>query len=184
MAARKKGVDVTCETCPHYLVLTEDDVLELGAVAKCAPPLRTTEVQKSLWDKLAMGQVNTVGSDHSPAPPDMKLDANFFKVWGGISGAQHTLPLLLTEGRVKRDVDLPLISQLLCTNVAERFGLPARKGGIKVGADADLALVDLSEEFRLKGLKLFYRHKQSPYMGRTLRGVVHHPDHFARANCI
>jgi len=170
--AQKRGVNVTCETCPHYLVLTEDDMLELGAVAKCAPPLRPAEARELLWQKLGAGQVNTVGSDHSPAPREMKLDENFFKVWGGISGAQHTLPLLLTEGHFKRGVDLPLISRLLSVNVAGRFDLPSRKGQIKVGADADLALVDLSAEFRVEYQDLFYRHRQSPYMGRTLRGPV------------
>jgi allantoinase len=172
VAAQKAGVNVTCETCPHYLALTEDDMLQLGAVAKCAPPLRTAEDQAELWRHFSSGHVNTVGSDHSPAPPEMKRNANFFKVWGGISGAQHTLPLLLTEGHVKRGLALPLISRLLSANVAERFHLPARKGRITIGADADLALVDLNAEFGVEYQDLFYRHRQSPYLGRALRGIV------------
>ena len=171
-AAQKLGVDVSCETCPHYLVLTEEDVLQLGAVAKCAPPLRPPAAQETLWRYLDAGQVTTVGSDHSPAPPEMKVDKNFFKVWGGISGAQHTLPLLLTEGHVKRNVALPLISRLLSVNVAQRFGLPPAKSGLKLGADADLALVDLQQEFTVEKQDLFYRHRQSPYLGRKLRGRV------------
>ena len=170
--AKKIGVDVSCETCPHYLTLTEEDVVRLGAVAKCEPPLRTAAAQAELWRQVAAEQVMTIGSDHSPAPPEMKTDANFFKVWGGISGAQHTLPLLITEGQVKRGVALPLLSRLLSFNVARRFGLPARKGSIAVGADADLALVDLGAEFTVEPQDLFYRHRQSPYVGRTLRGRV------------
>src|ERR1035441_10822331 len=84
-AAKKSGVDVTCETCPHYLVLTEDDVEKLGAVAKCAPPLRAAAIQVNLWRHLLAGDVTTIGSDHSPSPPEMKTDKNFFKIWGGIS---------------------------------------------------------------------------------------------------
>src|SRR5262249_32629003 len=95
--ARRQGVDVTCETCPHYLVLTESNMESLGAVAKCAPPLRSASAQAALGRALKAGQVTTIGSDHSPSPPEMKRGKDFFKVWGGISGVQHTLPLLLTQ---------------------------------------------------------------------------------------
>ena len=118
------------------------------------------------------GEVTTIGSDHSPSPPTMKADANFFKVWGGISGAQHTLPLMITEGHVKRGVALPLLARLLSFNVIQRFGLPPRKGGIAIGADADLALVDLGAKFTVERADLFYRHQQSPYLGRELRGRI------------
>jgi allantoinase len=171
-SAKKMGVDASCETCPHYLVLTEDDVEKLGAVAKCAPPLRPVSSRETLWRCVEAGQITTVGSDHSPSPPGMKQDANFFKVWGGISGVQHTLPLLLAEGHVNRATALPLIARLLSYNVAERFKLPAEKSGIRIGADADLALVDLSAEFTVKKPDLFYRHQQSPYIGQRLRGQV------------
>lgn len=170
-AAKKSGVDVTCETCPHYLVLTEEDLEKLGAVAKCAPPLRPAAVQENLWQHLLAGEVTTVGSDHSPSPPEMKTDKNFFKIWGGISGVQHTLPLLLTEGRTNRSVALSLITGLLSTNVASRFKIPD-KGKVAIGFDADFALVDLKEQFTVTKEELFYRHKQTPYLGRTLTGRV------------
>ncbi len=82
--ARARGIDVSCETCAHYLVLTEDDVERLGAIAKCAPPLRTLEEQAQLWQQLFAGNILMVTSDHSPAPASMKSAANFFQVWGGI----------------------------------------------------------------------------------------------------
>lgn len=186
-AAKKSGADVTCETCPHYLVLTEDDVEKLGAVAKCAPPLRHPQVQHELWQRLAAGEVATVGSDHSPSPPEMKTDPNFFKVWGGISGVQHALPLLLSERNAghrpggsgngghssgpERNPALQLISDLLSNNVARRFKIP-NKGKIAAGFDADLALVDLNQSFTVAKEDLFYRHKQSPYVGRSLTGKV------------
>ncbi|HEY7832897.1 MAG TPA: allantoinase AllB, partial [Ktedonobacterales bacterium] len=94
--AQTRGVDVSCETCPHYLVLTEDDVERLGAVAKCAPPLRPAAERDALWEAIAAGTLPMVVSDHSPAPPEMKTSANFFDVWGGISGCQSLLALLLT----------------------------------------------------------------------------------------
>ncbi|NOS72189.1 MAG: allantoinase AllB [Verrucomicrobia bacterium] len=170
--ARAQGVDVTCETCPHYLALTEDDMEKLGAIAKCAPPLRSTGEQEDLWLCVQSGMVTTIGSDHSPSPPDMKRDKNFFNVWGGISGIQHTLPLLITEGHVNRQLALSHIARLTSFNVAERFSLPKTKGRIAIGADADLTLVDLNAGFTVRGEDLLYRHKHSPYVGRALTGRV------------
>ena len=123
-SAQKQGVNVTCETCPHYLVMTEEDVEKLGAAAKCAPPLRTKSAQAVLWRYVEGGQVTTIGSDHSPSPPAMKRNANFFKVWGGISGIQHTLPLLISERGVRnleRGIALSQIVRLTSFYVAERF---------------------------------------------------------------
>ena len=174
-SAQKQGVDVTCETCPHYLVLTEDDVEKLGAVAKCAPPLRAKSAQDVLWRYVENGYVSTIGSDHSPSPPEMKRDKNFFKVWGGISGVQHTLPLLISDfGFRISDLKnaLTLIARLTSFNVAERFNLPKTKGRIAVGADADFALVDLKAQFTVRVEDLLYRHRQSPYVGRALTGRV------------
>lgn len=171
-SARRLGVNVTCETCPHYLALTEEDMIELGAVAKCAPPLRPKPAQAALWQYLKAGQITTIGSDHSPAPPELKKDRNFFKVWGGISGVQATLPVLLTEGHVKRGVPLPVLVKLISFNVAERFRLPLSKGRIAPGADADLAFVDLKATFEVNTRDLLHRHQHSPYVGRPLTGKV------------
>jgi allantoinase len=169
--ARKRGANVTCETCPHYLMLTDRDMEKLGAVAKCAPPLRPGEVQEELWENVLAGEVKTIGSDHSPSLPDMKRDSNFFKVWGGISSAQHTLQLLLTRSNPSEKV-FPLIAKLTSANVAERFRLPKTKGRIEVGADADLALIDFNQTVTVTRKDLFYRHQQSPYVGRKLRGKI------------
>jgi allantoinase len=171
-AARARGVDVSCETCIHYLVLTEEDVEELGAVAKCAPPLRSQEEQEALWQQLFAGNIPMVTTDHSPAPADMKTDANFFKVWGGISGCQSLLQLMLTDGYSKRHLPLALVTALTAENVAIRFRLLPRKGHLAVGADADLVLVDLADERQLQRADLFYRHQHSPYVGRMLCGRI------------
>lgn len=160
--ARARDIDVTCETCPHYLVLTEHDMEQLGAVAKCAPPLRSSDEQRQLHERLR--EITTIGSDHSPSPPEMKQRANFFDVWGGISGCQHLLPLLI-------DADLPLdeIRRLTSEDVASRFRTRA-KGAIAVGKDADFTLVDFEAKELVRAESLHYRHQQSPYLGRNLRG--------------
>jgi allantoinase len=171
-SARTRGVDVTCETCPHYLVLTEEDSEELGAVAKCAPPLRSRFVQAGLWRQLLGGNVALVTSDHSPAPQDMKTGDNFFEVWGGISGCQSLLELLISEGHHEHGLSLAEVSALTSGRVAQRFGLSTRKGRIAVGADADLVIVDLDASFTLRNEDLFYRHRLSPFVGRTICGRV------------
>jgi allantoinase len=170
--AQARGVNVSCETCPHYLVLTEEDVERLGGVAKCSPPIRSQEEQDALWQHIFAGNLPMVVSDHSPAPADMKTDANFFKVWGGISGCQSLLQLLLTEGYDKRQLPLPMIASLTAENMARRFGLLLSKGRLAPGADADMALVDLQSSGVLQADDLFYRHKHSPYIGRMLRGRI------------
>lgn len=170
-AARQRGVDVTCETCAHYLALTGEDVEQLGAIAKCAPPLRPQAEQDALWQHIFDGTLSMVTSDHSPAPASMKTDANFFSVWGGISGCQSTLHVLLTDGHARRGLPLTTIAALLSENVARRFR-PPQKGRIAVGMDADVALVDLAQQFTLTSGELFYRHRHSPYVGRAFNGRV------------
>lgn len=169
--ARARGSDITCETCPHYLVLSEEDVERLGAVAKCSPPLRDQQEQALLWERLLAGDIQFVGSDHSPSPPEMKEAASFFQVWGGISGCQSLLSLLLSEGYAARGLALPLLAQLTSQAVARRFRLP-NKGAIQPGADADLTLVDLQAQGILSADDLHYRHRQSPYLGRAWRGQI------------
>ncbi|MBA2391653.1 MAG: allantoinase [Ktedonobacteraceae bacterium] len=171
--ARAKGIDVSCETCPHYLVLTEEDVERMGAVAKCAPPLRPQAVQDELWQQLHAGNILMVTSDHSPAPAEMKTSPDFFQVWGGISGCQSLLQLLLTDGYYKRQLPLQTIVSLTSASIAERFALEPGKGSVAIGADANLVLIDLQESSVLHNEDLYYRHPHSPYVGKTMRGRIH-----------
>jgi allantoinase len=167
--AWRRGVDVTCETCPHYLFLTDEDAVRIGAAAKCAPPLRDEGgfLQNHLWDR---GTIYFVASDHSPAPWSMKVSSDFFNVWGGIAGCQTLFGLMIESG-LKNGIAPLVISELISTNPAKRFGL-AGKGRIEVGCDADLVLVDLTKSHTLTADELLYRHKISPFVGRTLRGEV------------
>jgi allantoinase len=163
--AKRRGVNVTAETCPHYLLLNEGAAIKQGAPAKCAPPLRPEALRQKLWQAVRGGGVDTIGSDHSPAPPAMKTSADFFAIWGGISGIQHGFPLLISEAIKNGHETLPLLAKLLAANVAQRFRLP-HKGRIAEGNDADFALLDLEAEHELTNDELLYRHKQGPYAGR------------------
>ena len=170
--ASRRGVDVTCETCPHYLVFTQDDLETLGTLVKCAPPLRSRQDQEELWRELAHGSVHLVASDHSPAPPPAKHRKDFFEAWGGIAGCQSTLSVLLTAGYATGRLSLSQIARLTSEEPAKRFGLYPKKGAIAPGCDADLAIVDLSEQWVLRERDLFYRHPTSPYVGQRWIGRV------------
>ncbi|MFJ5624728.1 allantoinase [Peribacillus loiseleuriae] len=172
--AKQRGVDITVETCPHYLSLTLKDLEEKGGVAKCCPPLRDDQEVEQLWKAVENGEIDVIASDHSPAPAYMKdvVNGDFFKAWGGISGSQSTLNIMLTEGHFNRHLPLEKIVELTSTNPAKLFGLYPHKGVIAVDSDADLAIVNLNESFELKKEDLFYRHQHSPYVGREFKGKV------------
>ena len=169
--AKKRGADVTAETCPHYLVLNETDVERLGAVAKCAPPLRQPYEMEKLRRALGEGLIDTIGSDHSPAPPEMKQSSDFFQIWGGISGCQHALPLFFEAAVIEEKLSPLLVAQLTATNVARRFRL-AGKGDLVEGGDADMILLSTATQDPIHRDDLFYRHRQSPYVGRAPRAAV------------
>jgi allantoinase len=168
--ARAAGVDVSIETCPHYLYFTEDDVERLGAVAKCAPPLRAREERDALWNELVGGRVDIVASDHSPAKPALK-SGDFLSAWGGIAGVQSTLAVMLDRGHHERALRVERIASLLAETPARRFRIP-RKGSLTPGHDADLVLIDPAESFTLGEEQLHQRHKTSPYLGASFRGTV------------
>ena len=164
--ARARGVDVTIETCPHYLHFTEEDLERLGAMAKCAPPLRNRQHQNELWEQLENGIIDIVASDHSPAPPEMKLCA-FDQAWGGIAGVQSTLSVLLN----REHLPLDRVMKLVAWNPARRFCI-ARKGAIAVGNDADLTFVDMHTPSKLHRDAMAHRHRLSPYESETFGVTV------------
>lgn len=177
--ARARGVDVTCETCPHYLAFTGEDAERIGALAKCAPPLRSSATQESLWDLILSGEVDMIASDHSPAPPNMKQSADAFANWGGISGCQHLAPVFLTLA-ADRGLSLPEVVQLLSTSAAQRFHLPG-KGSLSIGSDADLVIWDRTEPGPLGDIRYRYLHSAWDNVAVTwqpawtlLRGMVVH----------
>ena len=153
--AKSAGIDVTVETCPHYLLLTDGDAIAIGASAKCAPPLRTAPTVEGLWQRLLGGAIDTLGSDHSPSPPELKSGEDLFAIWGGIAGIQHGLPLLFS-----RSLDfLPQIS----SRPASRFRLE-RKGFLAPGYDADFIVLEKNAA-PISSDDLLTRHKISPYLG-------------------
>jgi len=167
-AAKQRGLNITVETCPHYLLFNHQHLRELGTVAKCAPPLRSKEEQEKLISLLIEGKFDLISSDHSPCPYDMKDPAvhNMFEAWGGISGGQFTL-LSMIEIAIKNKIPFETVAKWTALVPAQRFNLADFKGQIVEGADADLAIVTLNDSHTVTEDNHFAKHKHSLYIGHT-----------------
>ncbi len=162
--ARERGVDVSGETCPHYLLYVDEDLDRLGGRGKCAPPLRTAADREGLWRMLDEGAMPMVVSDHSPSTLALKQGDDYSKLWAGISGCQSTRQLLLG-----RALPVGTVVAVTSTNVARRFGL-AGKGEIAPGFDADLWLVDLDDDGVVRREDLLYLNQFSAHEGHRISG--------------
>lgn len=168
--ARQEGQRVTCESCPHYFVLDTDQFAEIGTLAKCSPPIRDKDNQNRMWEQLFKGNIDCLVSDHSPCPPEMK-EGNIMQAWGGIAGLQNCVDVMFDEAVQKRGMTLPMFAKLMATNAADIFGLK-HKGRISIGKDADFVFIQPNSSYVLKTEDLEYRHKVSPYVGRTINARI------------
>lgn len=169
--ARAEGIDVTCETCTHYLYFDTSELDAIGPLAKCSPPIRDKENQNALWEKVMSGEIDLITSDHSPCTPDLKDKTNAFEAWGGISALQNSVDVLYDEGVQKRGMSLKKFAEVIATNPADIFGI-SNKGRISVGKDADFVLIKPNAPYVLKAEDLEYRNKISPYVGREIGAQV------------
>lgn len=191
--ARARGINITAETCPHYLALAAEQVQKGDTRYKCCPPIRAQSNQDELWEELLdpEGVMQTVVSDHSPCTPDLKLlpqadsekvvddhdNGDFFKAWGGISSVGLTLPILWTEmtrRHLTHDLSkaISAIVRWCCINTALQVGLASTKGDLRVGMDADICIFDPTAEWSVDHGTMLFRNKTSPYQGTIMKGMV------------
>jgi allantoinase len=171
-AARRDGVRVTAETCPHYLTLRAEDIPDGATQFKCCPPIREGANQDLLWQGLRDGVVDCVVSDHSPCTADLKRfdTGDFGQAWGGIASLQLGLPAVWTSAR-ERGVVLPDVVRWMASAPADLVGL-RRKGRIEPGHDADLVVFAPDASFMVDAGALHHRNAVTAYHGRSLTGVV------------
>lgn len=169
-AAKANGVQVTAETCPHYLYFAAGDVPDGRCEFKCAPPIRDERNREELWAGLRTGVIDLVVTDHSPCPPALKHmdDGDFLGAWGGIASLQLSLGIVWTEA-VRRGFPLDAVARWMCEAPAALAALH-RKGTIAPGKDADLVVFDPEAEWVVDGASLAHRHPLTPYDGIRLTG--------------
>ena len=168
-SARRDGVRITAETCPHYLTLAAEEIT--STTGKCSPPVREAANRDRLWAGLREHTLDLVVSDHSPCTAEMKAKGDWDQAWGGISSLQLGLPLVWTQART-RGIGLPQVAAWMSAAPARLAGLTA-KGRIKPGHDADFCVLAPEESFTVDPARLHHKHPvTTPYAGRILHGVV------------
>lgn len=192
--ARAKGINITAETCFHYLSLAAEAIKNGDTRHKCCPPIRSQLNQDGLWAEMVREDdsvIKTIVSDHSPCTPNLKLlpshvpgavaiakseseqeAGDFFSAWGGISSVGLGISILWTEAQA-RNITIEDVVKWCCKNTAKQVGLEHQKGELGVGFDADIAVFDDEATFVVQPNTMLFRNKCSPYQGKELRGVVH-----------
>jgi len=174
--AKLQGVDVTVETCPHYLALTREDLHRVGGWGLCFPPLRTEAAVEGLWRALEMGLIDNIGSDHCAYTLDQKETTDPWKVLPGINGIQLALPILV-HGAMKRGIPLSAVARAFSSGPARRFSLYPRKGDIRIGSEADLVFVDTRNSIVARAAELYTRcpgtaYEEMMFDARVVRTMV------------
>jgi allantoinase len=174
IADARTTAPITVETCSHYLLLDEDDLVRIGPKARCGPPLRPRETINLLWDHLLDGSIDMLASDHCPYLPEAKAvgEESIWKAGMGLTGIQTTVPLLFSEGVVKRGLPLHEFARLTAAAPAQIFGLYPKKGTIAPGSDADLVFYDAGEEWTIRGADFPGVAKWTPFEGTVCTGRV------------
>lgn len=171
-SARRDGVRLTVETCPHYLTLMAEEIPNGGTAYKCCPPIREASNRELLWEGLQDGTIDCIVTDHSPSTLDLKdlENGDFAVAWGGVSSLQLGLSLIWSEAR-HRGIALEQVIKWMSTAPAELVGLH-KKGKLAPGYDADFAVFAADDAFVVDVSKLKHKNPITPYDGRALSGVV------------
>jgi len=172
--AKAEGLAVTAETCMHYLLFTERDLIDKGTLFKCSPPLRTAENAEELWHYVLDGTIDCICSDHSPAKLEEKAEDGpygTFGAWGGISGVQSGMQTFWNYAVNKKHVSPSLLAKALCANPARIFGIYERKGAVKAGFDADFVVLDADADWEITAESLAYKNKISAFCGQKGKGL-------------
>jgi allantoinase len=171
-AAKRDGVRLTVETCPHYLTLTAEEIPDGATAYKCCPPIREAANRELLWAGLLDGTIDCIVSDHSPSTLDLKdlENGDFAVAWGGVSSLQLGLSLVWTEAR-HRGIALEQVLSWMAAKPAQFAGL-RNKGQLALGYDADLAVFAPDEGYVVDASRLRHKNPITPYDGKDLSGVV------------
>ena len=174
--AKKRGLNVTSEVCPHYLTINAVDAMtEFQQFAKIAPPLRTKDDNEVMWKGLASGSIDFVATDHAPYEIETEKSAPGMHIWNsfpGIPGVETMVPVIVSEGYNKGRISLSRLVEVLCKNPAIHYGLYPKKGALELGSDADFTIIDLNKEWTIDQNQMQSKAKFTPLHGMKLKGKV------------
>lgn len=170
--ARKAGVNISSETCPHYLAFSHEDLEFRGAILKTAPVIKTKEDSAKLWKHLVEGGIDFVSSDHAPCQPKDKATGSIWTDYGGISGTETLFPYLFSEGYRKGRMTLARLIDVTSAAAAKRFGLYPRKGAIAIDTDADFVFVDPDAKWKVRGAAFGSKGKLTPFEDEEFTGKI------------
>lgn len=170
--AKRQGVEVYAETCPHYFYLNREDVEKDAPYTMFTPPAREESDRAEMWTRLANGEIDMVNADHAPSTKEQKAQGedDVFKAPFGIPGVETVLPLLL-NGASENKVSLTRIAEVFSTNPAKILNVYPKKGALRVGSDADLVIVDMDQQKTLRDEDVVAKCGWTPYDGLTVQGV-------------
>jgi len=171
--AKARGVDITGETCPHYVMLSSEDYARFAGTIRVNPPVREKRNQAPLWGALADGTIDLIATDHAPHSAEEKTRNDIWTVDCGFPGVETQMPLMLTEANAGRFGICDYV-RWSAANPARIFGLYPRKGAIQPGSDADITVVDLAREWTIEDAALQSRSKITPWNGRRVKGLPIH----------
>ena len=189
-AAKREGLSITAEACPHHLHCVAEEIPDGATLFKCTPTIRSRANRELLWKALEDGTIDLIATDHSPCPPSMKrLEANgpgeeggrFDQAWGGIASLSTAISVIWTEAQ-KRGYTLAQFAEWTSAAPARLAGLAMEVGSIEPGKHANLVAFDPEASRVITADALHYRHRISPYMGETLRGEVRRT--WLRGECV
>ncbi len=174
--AKERGLNVTAETCPHYLMLNYQEAMtKYGPLAKIAPPLREKKDNEMLWEGLQDGSVDFIATDHAPYELEaekLKEGLNIWTAFPGIPGVETMVPILVSEGYNKGRISLSRLVDILSTNAAKHYGLYPKKGAMHIGSDADFTIIDLDKRWTIDPKKEATMCGYNPLEGIELKGKV------------
>ncbi len=171
--AKARGVDITGETCPHYIMLSSEDYARFAGTIRVNPPVREKRNQEPLWQALADGTIDLIATDHAPHSPEEKTRNDIWTVDCGFPGVETQMPLMLTEANAGRFGICDYV-RWSAANPARIFGVYPRKGAVAPGSDADVTVVDLARESTIDDAALQSRSKITPWNGRRVKGLPIH----------
>ena len=174
--AKMRGIDVTSESCPHYLTLNyQESMSKYGPLAKIAPPLRTKKDNEEQWNGINDGSIDFIATDHAPYEIESEKHKEGMNIWTsfpGIPGVETMVPVIVSEGYNKGRISLSKLVDILSTNAAKHYGLYPKKGALNIGSDADFTIIDLDKEWTIDSKNMVSMCGYTPLEGMKLKGKI------------